>query len=88
MPRGPRRPAGSLSKAVAAILSTEVAAQGVSQRQLGEMVDISQGQISQYLRGERSLLIDEFEDISVALGFTATEVLDLAITLRASESQT
>jgi transcriptional regulator with XRE-family HTH domain len=65
-----------------------VAAQGDSQQQLGEMVDISQGQISQYLRGERSLLIDEFEDISVALGFTATEVLDLAITLRASETKT
>lgn len=75
MSRGSRLLTGPLTRSIAAILAAEVSEQGLSQRELGLMVGISQGQISKYLRGERALLVDELDLFCHELGLDVGDVV-------------
>lgn len=74
----PRRSPGAFGLAVATILRNEMEDQGLTQAQLGEMVNLSQQQVSAYLRGDKGMMIDEAFEICMALGLTPLEVLAIA----------
>jgi transcriptional regulator with XRE-family HTH domain len=63
-----RNRAGPLTRAIAGLLRDQFAAIGGTQEALGERADISQSQLSKYLRGERAMNIEELEGLCLALG--------------------
>lgn len=70
-----RRLPGPVGRAVAGILSDELESQGLTQAHLGRLANLSQSQVSNYLRGMRGITIDEADDICRALGLNLVEVL-------------
>jgi transcriptional regulator with XRE-family HTH domain len=75
---GSKRPPGPLSRAVAAILAEVATDSGLSQKALGEAASISQSQMSKYLRGERSMLLDDLDKVCFVLGLSITDVVTRA----------
>ena len=63
---------------MAAVLTGEHKAQGLSQSAVGRMSGISQTQVSDYLRGDKAMDTDELHAVSLALGMTVTEVVTAA----------
>lgn len=78
MPRASKAKGGPLTRAVAPIISSSFLATGLSQREFGNRVGISQSQLSRYLRGELSPTIDDLDAICNGLGLSIVEVLDAA----------
>jgi transcriptional regulator with XRE-family HTH domain len=78
VPTGSKRPPGPLSRAVAAIVADAFTESGLSQRALGEATGISQSQMSKYLRGERSMLLDDLDEVCFALGLSIVDVVERA----------
>jgi transcriptional regulator with XRE-family HTH domain len=56
--------------------------QGLTQQNLGDMVGLSQTQISAYLRGDRFITLDELDDMCRALGLSLSDVIAEADELR------
>lgn len=75
-----------MSIAVASVLQSEVKArkgtEKLTQRALADAVHVSQSQMSKYLRGERSLNIDELDAICTRLGLSIVDVVSRADELR------
>ncbi|MCX7541075.1 helix-turn-helix transcriptional regulator [Corynebacterium antarcticum] len=66
---------------IAAKLREALARRQVTQAELGKRVSISTSQISLYLRGKRSMSLDEFNSICAALELSADEVFSQAFLL-------
>lgn len=75
----PRTRPAALGLEIAAKLREALARQQMTQAELGERVSISTSQISLYLRGKRSMSIDEFANICNALDLPTQEVYDQAV---------
>jgi len=82
MPSGTRRPPGPLSRAIANILSDALGDAGIGQTELGEVVGISQSQLSKLLRAERALTIDELDRLCTALALDLIDVITRADSAR------
>lgn len=67
-----------MAKAIAAMLATEMRAQGWTQSALAPVVGISQSQLSKYLRGERTMSIDELDAMCLALHLPIVKVVSRA----------
>jgi transcriptional regulator with XRE-family HTH domain len=67
-----------LGAAVASVLDNERRDVGLTQVMLGEMVGISQSQLSLLLSGTSPITIDEIDVIAHALGLTVSQVIDAA----------
>ena len=58
------------------ILRTQFKATSITQTELGDGIGVSQSQMSKILRGERTLTIDQLEQICFILGLTPGVVVD------------
>ena len=77
----PRSRPAALGVEIAAKLREALARRQVTQAELGKRVGISTSQISLYLRGKRSMSIDEFANICGALDLIADEIFSQAFLL-------
>ncbi|MCX7492748.1 helix-turn-helix transcriptional regulator [Corynebacterium antarcticum] len=77
----PRSRPAALGTEIAAKLREALARRQVTQAELGKRVSISTSQISLYLRGKRSMSLDEFNSICAALELSADEVFSQAFLL-------
>ncbi|MEZ2122600.1 MULTISPECIES: helix-turn-helix transcriptional regulator [unclassified Corynebacterium] len=74
----PRSRPAALGTEIAAKLREALARRQVTQAELGKRVSISTSQISLYLRGRRSMSLDEFSNICAALDLSADEIFSQA----------
>ncbi|POH63602.1 MULTISPECIES: helix-turn-helix domain-containing protein [Cryobacterium] len=81
-----RNAAGPLTRAIADLLNDRFDLVGGTQKALGERAGISQSQLSKYLRGERSMNIEELESLCVALGLVLVDVVREGVRKAASEA--
>ena len=73
-------PGGVLSRALARVLRAAFEESNLTQTSLGEMIGVSQSQVSKYLLGKKALNIDELDAICTILG------LDIAAVIRVAKS--
>jgi transcriptional regulator with XRE-family HTH domain len=71
----PQEVAEGLTPRVAAEIRAEMARQGVSQRQIGEVLGISQPQVSKRLLGEVAFNTTELEKVAEFLGVPVTNFM-------------
>lgn len=84
----PRSRPAALGVEIAARLREALARRQVTQAELGSRVSISTSQISLYLRGKRSMSLDEFNNICMALGLSADEIFSQAFLLTGDQRET
>lgn len=74
MPTGTKQAPGRLARAIAAVLYEEFKRQNITQTELGERVGLVQSRVSIYLRGKRTLDIDQLELFCNALNLEFLDV--------------
>lgn len=67
---------GSLERYVRAVISARRKSMGLSGKELGRRVGLSQQQISRYERGKTSITLSHLENLSVVLYMSFREFLD------------
>ena len=77
-----KRNRAALYGEIAPILADAVRAAGGSQGELGSAADVSQSQVSKYLRGVRVPDINVLDDLCTALDLDTSEIIAEAITRR------
>lgn len=70
VPRGNKAPPGPLSRYIAAELNREVRERGITQATLGNILGVSQSDVSKMLRAERPMTIDELDALCRVLGWS------------------
>jgi transcriptional regulator with XRE-family HTH domain len=73
-----RRNPGTFGISVATVIDNERRDQGLSQKALGDMVGISQNQLSPQLGGKTPITVDELHALATALGLATSEIINAA----------
>jgi transcriptional regulator with XRE-family HTH domain len=64
----------TMAEVIAAEIRAEMARQGISQRELGERLGLTQAGVSRRLLGQRALEVDDVERIAEALGVSMQQL--------------
>jgi len=75
MPGAASKTPGPFVKEVAAVLREKVAREGLSHQQLAEVLDVSRGQLSKILAGNKQIELEQLDEICWALGLNFRDVV-------------
>lgn len=81
MPSSPRPAAGPLTRAIVAVIAQRYADVGFRQETLGDLLGVSQQQVSRILRGERAADIDQLWTLCTAVGLDFIATVEHAVTV-------